>query len=93
MDTREIRPYSLPVRYFADNARHLVCEPFSREGLLEMADDLDIPRAWYHPGRLPHIDIPKRQVDRILSDPRVTVVTPRDVLAIITGAVEATRRH
>lgn len=46
-----------------------------------MADDLGIPRHWYHatPNR-EHIDIPVRQLGRVLNDPRVTVVDPRDIV-------------
>lgn len=64
--------------YLADRQRHLICVPRTRARLLAMADDLGIPRHWYHatPGQ-PHIDIPKRQIDRVLADPRVTIVSPR----------------
>ncbi len=74
-------------RYFADNARHLVAVPYSRDALLAMADDLDIPHHWFHSsnGRLAHIDIPKRLEAHILADPRVTIVSPRDIVAITKG--------
>lgn len=79
-------PGLLPLRYLADRMRHLVCEPYSREGLLAMADDLGIGRHWLHGGRLAHIDIPQRDVARILRDSRVAVVSPREVLAVVRGA-------
>ena len=68
------------MRYFADERRHLICVPYTRENLLAMADDLDIPRHWYHGGTYPHIDMPARQVIRILDDPRVTIVSPREIV-------------
>lgn len=74
------------MRYLADRRRHLVCEPYSREGLLAMADDLGIGRWWLHGGRLAHIDIPQRDMLRIMRDPRVEVVGPREVLAVVRGA-------
>lgn len=69
--------------YLADRQRHLVTSPRTRAALLAMADDLGIPRHWYHatPGQ-PHIDIPVRQIARVLADPRVTVVSPRDIARV-----------
>lgn len=66
--------------YLADEQRHLVCSPRTRAALLAMAADLGIGPHWYHatPGQ-PHIDIPKRDVARVLADPRVTVVSPRQI--------------
>lgn len=71
--------------YYADRARHLVCEPPTRAALLAMAAELGIGPHWYHAGRFPHIDIPKRDISRVLADPRVTIVSPRRVLAICAG--------
>ncbi len=74
-------------RYFADRSRHLVALPYTRDNLLAMADDLNIPRAWLHRHRThEHIDIPVRSQHRILSDPRVTIVIPQMILAITRGA-------
>lgn len=65
---------------YADRARHL-WTPGGRDALLAMADALDIPRHWYHatPGH-EHVDIPVRQLARVLADPRVTVVSARDIV-------------
>ena len=75
--------------YYADRMRHLVCVPYSRAGLLAMADALGIGRHWLHGGRLAHVDIPQRSVQRVLADPRVQVVSARQVLAIVKGAGDA----
>jgi len=66
---------------YADRARHLVTVPYTREALLAAADRLSIPRHWYHAHTShPHIDIPVRQSARILSDPRVVIVTSREIV-------------
>lgn len=46
------------MRYLRDNMRHLICEPYSIDGLHAMARDLGLKRCWYHAGRHPHYDIP-----------------------------------
>ena len=38
------------MQYYCDNARHLVCVPYSVENLHKMAAALDIKRCWYHNG-------------------------------------------
>lgn len=53
------------MKYYCDNMRHLICIPFSIENLHIMAKNLDIKRCWYHPGKYPHYDIPKRRVKEI----------------------------
>lgn len=74
------------LKYFADRMRHLVCIPYSVENLHRMAEELGIKRHWFHSNtKHKHYDIPKRMVKQILSDPRVTVISPRDILKIIAG--------
>lgn len=74
------------LRYFCDNARHLICLPYTKANLHTMAQDLGIKRCWYHASpRHPHYDIPKRQIERIMNDPRVTVVSPRGILRLMKG--------
>lgn len=78
------------LRYFCDNARHLVCLPYTRDNLHRMAQDLDIKRCWFHANpRHPHYDIPKRQIERIMGDPRVTVVSPRELLLMTKEGSDA----
>lgn len=76
----------MPV-YVCDDARHLVCLPYSVEGLHRMAADLGIKRCWYHPSKdHEHYDIPKRRIAEIKAKCRV--VDSRTILGIIKGRIE-----
>jgi len=68
--------------------RHLVCVPYSVSNLHKMAKELGIKRCWFHNGRYPHYDIPKRRIEEILAREDVTVVDGHDVLRICKGASE-----
>lgn len=71
-------------QYFCDDARHLVCVPYSVEGLHAMAADLGIKRCWFHASAsYPHYDIPKRRIAEVQA--RCTVVSARQILAIVRG--------
>jgi hypothetical protein len=69
--------------YLYDRMRHLVCVPYSVDGLHAMADHLGIPRHWYHGGKRPHYDIPKRDISRIQD--QAIEVPPRVILKVIQG--------
>lgn len=71
------------MRFLADRQRHLVCVPLTRRNLLAMARELGIGPHWYHatPNH-PHIDIPVRDIGRILADPRVEIVSPRVIASL-----------
>lgn len=69
--------------YIADAARHLVCLPYSVENLHRMAEELGLSRRWFHAGRHPHYDIPKREASRIGAIAVPT--TSRVVLAVTKG--------
>lgn len=69
------------MRYITDGQRHLICDPYSVEGLHQMAADLDIKRCWFHAGRFPHYDIPKRRIKEI--EAKCTIISPRELLTII----------
>lgn len=71
------------MRYFSDNQRHLVCYPYSIQGLHEMAVALGIKRGWFHSGKLPHYDIPKKRIAEIHE--KTEVVSPREIIDIIHG--------
>jgi len=77
-------------RYVCDDARHLVCEPYSVSGLHEMARALGLGRHWFHGGRLAHYDIPVGRREEI--EARCQRVGRRDIVRIIRGgaAHEAT---
>lgn len=66
------------MKYICDNARHLVCLPYSLENLHKMAADLGIKRCWFHKD---HYDIPKRRITEI-SD-QCEVVPTRTILEIV----------
>lgn len=48
-----------------------------------MAADLGIKRCWFHAGKHPHYDIPKRRIAEIAE--KTTVVDPREILDIVKG--------
>jgi len=73
------------VQFYCDQARHLICVPYSIAGLHAMAQELGIKRCWYHPGPKAHYDIPKRRIQEIQEDPRVKVVSSREILRLIKG--------
>lgn len=70
--------------YYSDDARHLVCAPYSIENLHAMAADLGIARCWFHAGKPPHYDIPKRRVEEIRA--RTVQVSRREILTICKSA-------
>ena len=72
------------MKYFCDEARHLVCVPYTVENLHAMATDLGIKRCWFHAGAsYPHYDVPKRRVDEIKA--KCTLVSSREMLTIVKG--------
>jgi hypothetical protein len=68
------------VTYYCDTKRHLVCRPYSVEGLHRMAEALGIKRCWFHRD---HYDIPKKRYDEVRA--RCTLVPSRDIVRIIRG--------
>ena len=47
------------LKFYCDRSRHLVCVPYSIEGLHAMALELGIARCWFHED---HYDIPKKRI-------------------------------
>lgn len=68
------------MRYLTDGKRHLVCLPYSVEGLHKMAEDLGISKAWFHKN---HYDIPKRRQKDI--EAWCILVSSKDIVNIIRG--------
>jgi len=64
--------------FVADNARHLVCIPYSVENLHLMADALNIKRCWFHKD---HYDIPKKRIEEIKA--KCKIVDSKTILKII----------
>lgn len=73
--------------YYCDDARHLVCKPYSPRNLELMAYDLNIHHDWLHKGDKLHYDIPKRRIEEIKS--KCVVVNSREIVKIIHGTDEA----
>lgn len=71
-------------RYLCDDRRHLICVPYSIDGLHAMARDLGIPRHWFHGGPWAHYDIPKRRISEITA--RCETVSPREIVRVIRSA-------
>lgn len=69
------------LQYVCDAHRHLVCIPYTIENLHRMARELGIHRGWFHGGRHPHYDIPKRRIAEVMS--KCKVVTSREILGIL----------
>lgn len=71
----------LTLTYYTDGKRHIVCKPYSIEGLHTMAADLGLRRCWFHNNRHPHYDIPVRRREEIES--RCVLVTSKELFNII----------
>lgn len=74
------------LRYITDGRRHLVCLPYSKANLHEMASRLGIKRCWFHRD---HYDIPVRRMAEVES--RCEIVPSRDIVRIIRGVYEGDR--
>jgi Protein of unknown function (DUF4031) len=71
------------VRYLSDKARHLVCYPYSVEGLHAMAKELGIGRHWFHEGTRAHYDIPKRKLREVAA--KTEVVSSKIIVRVCRG--------
>lgn len=66
------------MRYLCDQARHLICLPYSVENLHKMAEDLGIKKCWFHKD---HYDIPQKRIDEIMA--KCEVVSSRQIVEIV----------
>ncbi len=66
--------------YYCDNARHLVCVPYSIANLHRMAADLGIKKCWFHND---HYDIPKTRIGEIRA--KCEVVSSKEIVKIVKG--------
>jgi hypothetical protein len=73
------------VKYLRDNKRHLICVPYSIDGLHAMARDLGIARCWYHGGKHPHYDIPLTMAADVAA--RSELVSQRTIYCTIRAAL------
>lgn len=69
------------MKFYHDGKRHLVCVPYSVENLHKMANFLGISRHWYHGGKFPHYDVPKKMLDLI--NKKCIIVKSKDIVRII----------
>lgn len=69
------------MRWLTDGKRHLICVPYSVPGLHIMANALEINHCWFHNGKFPHYDIPKKRLDEIKA--KCHVVSTREIVRII----------
>lgn len=74
------------MKYLCDDQRHLICDPYSIEGLHQMAEDLDIKRCWFHNTNYPHYDIPVKRIAEIQA--KCILVKPREILLTIKSRTE-----
>lgn len=78
------------IKYICDDARHLICIPYSIENLHRMAVDLNIHKCWYHSkSMMPHYDIPKRRIEEIKA--KCEVVSSKRITQIIKEAAHGSR--
>lgn len=64
--------------YVCDNARHLICIPYSISNLHLMAAKLGINKCWFHKN---HYDIPKKRIREIT--PKCKLVSSKQIVQII----------
>lgn len=70
------------LKYYCDNARHLICTPYSVDNLHRMARDLEIKRCWFHAHpKHPHYDIPKKRIEEIQS--KCNLISSKKLIKII----------
>jgi len=66
------------LEYYCDNARHLICVPYSIENLHLMAKDLNINLCWFHKN---HYDIPLQRIEEIKA--KCNIITSKEIVKII----------
>lgn len=65
------------LQFYCDNARHLVCKPYSIANLHKMAEQLGIKKCWFHKN---HYDIPKKRVEEIKS--KCIIISSKEIAKI-----------
>ena len=46
-------------KVYYDSNRHIICLPYTRDSLHEMASLLGLKKCWFHASPYPHYDMPK----------------------------------
>lgn len=71
----------MDLEFICDDARHIICLPYSIENLHRMACRLGLKRCWFHNHPThPHYDMPKLRIEQITK--RCRVVSQRELLAL-----------
>ena len=84
MNAKKKQPDTRELTFYCDNARHLVCEPYTIENLHRCAQILNIKKCWFHSSsKFKHYDIPKKRVTEITT--RCHLVDTKMILAITKG--------
>ena len=73
------------MKYYCDDQRHLICLPYTVVNLHKMASIFNIKRCWFHGGRDPHYDIPKRRIAEVTT--KCILVSSKELLTMIKAAV------
>lgn len=68
----------MKLKYVTDKKRHLICVPYSKENLHQMAQELSIKKCWFHKN---HYDIPKKRITEI--EKLCIIVSSREIVEII----------
>jgi sulfur relay (sulfurtransferase) DsrF/TusC family protein len=66
------------LEFYCDQARHIVCKPYSIDNLHKMAKFFGIKKCWFHKS---HYDMPKRRRIELMT--RCTIVTSKEIATII----------
>ena len=90
---------------YIDNARHIICLPYTVEHLHAAAKMLGIKRHWFHGSPYPHYDMPKkwtmarqlemldRQLDVEDMGVEIIEVSPRKLVRIIREELKRQREQ
>lgn len=74
----------MQLEYLCDNKRHLICVPYSIEGLHNMARELGIGKWWFHKN---HYDIPINKMQAVMA--KCKIVHSKEIVLIIKNAEHA----
>ena len=74
------------LKFYCDNSRHLICEPYSIANLHKMALELNIKKCWFHNSKHPHYDIPKKCIKEIQS--KCEIISSKELLLKIKSVTK-----
>jgi hypothetical protein len=75
------------MQYICDNARHLICVPYSVANLHAMARDLELHRGWFHSKNgKSHYDMPVKRIREITA--KCKIVTSKEIIRIMAKKMQ-----